>query len=74
MLALHGQTPNVQVAVVNMPSEADPEAQRQLDAIAARPWRAPVCRVGTHAYAERRLSRTLISLAVADRRVIPIRA
>ena len=40
MLALTGQSPAVQVAVVNMPSEAEREERRQLhdklDAIAAR--------------------------------------
>jgi hypothetical protein len=32
LLALQGQTAGVQVAVVNMPSDADREAQRNLDA------------------------------------------
>ena len=79
MLALTGQTPAVQIANIVLPTEEERAERRalhdKLDEITRAPSeRADSRRICATASAVSFLSRTFISLAVADRRVIPIRA
>ena len=79
MLALTGQTPAVQIANIVMPPTRSARApcdarQTRRDRPQARGRTEPDEEAHAHASAVSFLSRTFISLAVADRRVIPIRA
>jgi hypothetical protein len=75
LLALTSQLPGVQVAVVNMPSEADRQKQRdmddKLDAIFRRTMAPEQDAPGNARRCP--LSRVSISLAGTDRQLIPIR-
>ena len=75
MLALTGQTPALQIANIVMPTRTSApnvaQLHEKLDAIARRLTAQASCSARTRAIAF--LSR-FISLAVTDRRVIPIRA
>jgi hypothetical protein len=77
MLALRGHAPSLHIANIWMPSEEEHAERRaidaRLDAIAPAGGRTDLSPITSAASAITFLSRTFISLAVADRRVIPIR-